>query len=665
MSTSHHRPSWLANRWLAALSRSGSIICTNQLVVTTVLGQPAYRRYAHQPSRTPYLKGRRSDNDQRSRPVTDYDRWRGVFLLKQIPFSVMTNLFQRFPSTHRTKADRELTEFMRHFYILCMPSGPSGNIRMPNVAAYVALRDQYFGGDKEWQTRDIYWLADCFSKAKITHVLGSMLFRCQSLSGDLDATTIILAEQLRHATRTHRGMIQLDHQQRGLLRKGISSRPSKQTWRAAVLEGKIMEAYGHHKDALHLYKQALKGAADSVNGSSTLDTIHKLEDLTPRVMQDDRWKLDVLTELERPWRNAVQIYKHMKARLGDDLEAHNALSAEARDVVLAGCRGDDAECYYDAAQWAERDYPFEQMSVEEKDGLVRVARQASDIRGTSARWLAYMSKAAASGVPQACHDLGRYYRLQEWPYLDEEPPDTIKPTPFDRYPAKKRSSLLRRLYEAFGLPSTRARDEELRDEHDDIFLSAAVPATPELRMQVAIDWLKAAVQLNYAPALRDLIEIYTHRTISTNIGIPPGAYQLSSSRYGYRSREDYWLKLELNEGDIDRRWPKEQVVSIPNPFYNENEAEQNLVLLFHALEARNVFSNGANEQEEPRSAIYPLKFLERWTMQSETFKDWAEDVARCQELHTFARKVCDDNKWSIHDEDGGLVYRYRSTYVSR
>jgi hypothetical protein len=54
----------------------------------------------------------------------------------------------------------------------------------------------------------------------------------------------------------------------------------------------------------------------------------------------------------------------------------------------------------------------------------------------TSEWLYYMTKAAASLVPKAMYELGVYYAESGWKYIEDEPPEHLKPTPFDTYPGK-------------------------------------------------------------------------------------------------------------------------------------------------------------------------------------------------------------------------------------
>ncbi|MGG6498956.1 UNVERIFIED_CONTAM: hypothetical protein NY603_39110, partial [Bacteroidetes bacterium 56_B9] len=72
----------------------------------------------------------------------------------------------------------------------------------------------------------------------------------------------------------------------------------------------------------------------------------------------------------------------------------------------------------------------------------------------------YVTKAAASNHPIAAYELGKFYAESGWKYLEDEPPNHVKPTPFDSFPSPTENSMLQNVLLFFGL----AKQPEIKPE---------------------------------------------------------------------------------------------------------------------------------------------------------------------------------------------------------
>ncbi|KAK3094283.1 hypothetical protein LTR53_019463, partial [Teratosphaeriaceae sp. CCFEE 6253] len=99
----------------------------------------------------------------------------------------------------------------------------------------------------------------------------------------------------------------------------------------------------------------------------------------------------------------------------DQIKEALAEKALAKEAMEVGCRMDDPTSHYHAAE------------------LFKEHNEDGSARYTSV-WLYHMTKAAATGHPKAAHALAVFYSETVWKYIEDEPPDYLKPTPFDSYP---------------------------------------------------------------------------------------------------------------------------------------------------------------------------------------------------------------------------------------
>ncbi|KAK1020645.1 hypothetical protein LTS16_026950, partial [Friedmanniomyces endolithicus] len=188
--------------------------------------------------------------------------------------------------------------------------------------------------------------------------------------------------------------------------------------RAMVLEGKIARVLGQEDYAIQLWEQAMGAAvAQSEAGAAALRSIN--DNLVAMMGSRER---DAV-ELSSPWVELTLVRYDRYVRLLERKEIAPALAEyeRARKAMEVGCSLDDPESHYHTT------HLFKSMN---DDG--------STIYTSS--WLYHMTKAAASGQPIAAHQLTIFYAESGWKYSEDEPPDHLKPTPFDSYPAAEESN---------------------------------------------------------------------------------------------------------------------------------------------------------------------------------------------------------------------------------
>ena len=362
-----------------------------------------------------------------------------------------------------------------------------------------------------------------------------------------------------------------------------------------------------------------------------------------------------LTDLSSPWVELQSLY------------LNRSDYANAKWAIGIGCEQDDPNSHYAAAL-------FEKKFNEHGHGV-----------GTSG-WLYHMTKAAASGHVRAMHELGVWYAQNGWPYLEDEPPDEIKPTPFDRYPAelgtkKKQDVPLRqRMRSALGLEPQVQEDPKLQ-----VFHTAAHPSTPQQRLEMSLQWLGLAMGFMYAPSFLAAAQLHMEKTLWAEAATPKAALEMSDERYIYASKGDYEASRPIKrEGS-----GKDQVLNpeqeIANPNYNPEKAKQLLREIIYASSALEIrqyqlknFNAAArkqplaeNEMDSDEMALegnLPQDMgrnVKNWFRYPEIREQFMNDrTGRLYDevlgtnLLAEANRICDEQGWDIYAEDGGLLYRH-------
>jgi TPR repeat protein len=271
--------------------------------------------------------------------------------------------------------------------------------------------------------------------------------------------------------------------------------------RAMVLEGKVAYHLGDADTAIKWWWQAVEGAV----AKSEVDASRRAAGLKPtlEISNMDR------DDLSSPWIELIEA--HYDRSLKGKKEWHLVDKA-----IQIGIKQDDPTAFYYAATYYKK-------------------RDESGQHAPDSKWLYYMTKAAASGVPKAAVELATFYHESGWKYIEDEPPDHVKPTPFDTYPATETTtkSTWDRVRQFFW-PS---KDDKLT-EMENIFHAAAWPPTPEQRHELAVLWLDVAIKLTYAPAYLQAAKIHLEETLWAGAQAPQEALDLSPKRYFYASKAE-------------------------------------------------------------------------------------------------------------------------------
>jgi hypothetical protein len=332
--------------------------------------------------------------------------------------------------------------------------------------------------------------------------------------------------------------------------------------------------------------------------------------------------------------------------------------ANLKWAVDIGCEQDDPNSYFTAAQL-------------EKD--------ASTVKSG---WFHHITKAATSGHVRAMHDLALWYAEFGWPFLEDEPPDDIKPTPFDRFPRKTvldpspEQSAWQRLQTTLGL-SPPAEVNAVAQA----FQSAAYPTTPQDRFGMALEWLKVAMAFNYAPSYLATAGLLLEKSLYSSAATPKEALELSDKRYTYASSADYYSNKKIE------RPVQSAEVEIPNPYYNPEEAKRLTREIFYAkfalesyLHETRVFHNRQRKGKDSESldTMFEGDFasdmgpnLKKWFRYPEVRELFMDDrtgrlidkerkdaKGNEMDLVAEAKALCEEQKWDIYAEDGSLLYRH-------
>jgi hypothetical protein len=362
---------------------------------------------------------------------------------------------------------------------------------------------------------------------------GRKLMDISAAAGYTEASIRLVNAALVHA-RTIPGMLRQASvsTERGRLQKiareGTHSR-------AMVLEGKVAYHLGDADTAIKWWWQAVEGAvAKSEHAASQRAAGIKPEGYDIANMDRD--------DLSSPWIELIEA--HYDRSLKGKKEWHLVEKA-----IQIGLKQDDPTAFYYAATYYKK-------------------RDESGQHVPTSEWLYYMTKAAASGVPKAAVDLATFYHESGWKYIEDEPPDNVKPTPFDSYPATEVTTQstwdrIRQFFWSSGVDNVTDKGTDTDRGIADIFHTAAWPPTPLQRYNLAEMWLNVAMGQTYAPAYLQAAKMHLEETLWAGAQAPQEALDLSPKRYLYasKSEEDDALfsgdvkKYELPEGAEDKPSP--------------------------------------------------------------------------------------------------------------
>lgn len=469
--------------------------------------------------------------------------------------------------------------------------------------ALMLLKNRVDRDDVYWGRRLLYTLSAAGFVESTIHIMTQTLLHHKQQPGTLRTAAIVV----------ERGRLQK------AAREGTSSR-------AMVLEGKIAYELGDHDAAIQLWWRAVEGAVAKSKA--------QLAEMAAGVRSLDIAAQDK-SDLSTPWNELIEV--HFERSL---LKGKNEWDL-CEKAIQIGVEEDDPTAHYYAATYYKK-------------------RNEDDSHKATSEWLYYMTKAAASMVPKAMYELGVYYAESGWKYIEDEPPEHLKPTPFDTYPGKDGAdSLWERVRQLFSVS-----DSSEKKDKDNIWHSAAWPSTPELRYELAIRWLNAAAVMTYAPAHLFLAKLYMQETLWAGAQAPQEALDLSPKRYLYASKSD---EADAHfTGDVKTYKLPEDTEDPPNPDYDLELAKFHLLEVFFARRAvvsraealqryhktrRDIdFDDMEHEMVRTDDTFHMTKYLDK----SEVFDQWVKESPA---MYNEAAAICEDMDWSIYDPAGGLWYK--------
>lgn len=400
-----------------------------------------------------------------------------------------------------------------------------------------------------------------------------------------------------------------------------------------VLEGKVALALGDEKRAIALWTEAIDIVVKNANAMGA-----------PTQYPPDPF------ELSSPWIELTRL--HNKRR-----ELTKALWA-----IEKGCEQDDPMSHFHAAEAAKRVTLY------------------GDHEPT-ADWLYHMTKAATSGYQKAIHELAKFYAESGWKYLEDEPPDHVKPTPFDSYPpegwVQSAKDSLGRL---FGMqPKTQSPLTKAKPS-DDVFLTAVFPHKAKDRYQLALQWLEVNHKYFYAPSFLFHAELLMQKELWSQADAPKSALNLKQERYTFASKADRDANKPISKPDDPT-----PLTEPPNPFYDLAKAKLSLREVFYAYEAHSriaharktyatfrrqglkdsLFEDGddflnedrwftSHRGQEQRSVMDLRDYERKWLRYPEVFEMYEDGL---EGMYQRAKDLCDQQGWDMVDDEGGLLYR--------
>ena len=436
---------------------------------------------------------------------------------------------------------KQVDEFIEAFAVLCKDF--KSRISPETAATFRAMV-----AHEKISEQDLVFLAILLMShrgVKDDNYFGRKLMDISAAAGYTEASIRLVNAALVNA-RTIPGMLRQAPVQteRGRLQKiareGTHSR-------AMVLEGKVAYHLGDTDTAIKWWWQAMEGAV----AKSEQIKAQRAAGIKPAGYDISNMDRD---DLSSPWIELIEA--HYDRSLKGRKEWH--LVEKAIDI---GMKQDDPTAFYYAATYhKERDESGQHVPTND--------------------WLYYMTKAAASGVPKAACELATFYHESGWKYIENEPPDHLKPTPFDTYPPAEvtTKSTWDRVRQVFW-PSKADKDTEKTDK-ENIFHTAAWPPTPMQRYNLADMWLGVAIRATYAPAYLQAAKMFLEETLWSGAQAPQEALDLDPKRYLYAS------ELELRDAqfanDVKKYELPEGTPDLPNPGYSPEAAKKYLELVLWA-----------------------------------------------------------------------------------
>lgn len=401
--------------------------------------------------------------------------------------------------------------------------------------------------------------------------------------------------------------------------------------RAMVLEGKICYFLGDSTTAIRWWWDAVEGSVDK--SQSIMSRLAAGEKLGPDIAAMDR------SDLSAPWIELIE------AHFDRSLKQGKKEWDQCEKAIKIGMAQDDPTAFYYAATYYKK-------------------RNEDGSHSPTSDWLYYMTKAAASGVPKAAYELAVYYAESGWKYLENEPPDHVKPTPFDTWPAPDTNeslwSKIRRRFAAVNQDQIRSGD--------DMFHTAVWPPTAEQRQDLAIKWLDVAASYMYAPTFLYWAKLSMQETLWAGAYAPKEAIALDPKRCQYDSETG--LHEAQFSGDHKPYEAPDDAKDPPNPRYSLARAKEMIREVMYARAA--VSYRQKLIEEEIRSQrtqdvtwddidkhvrLDTSHDISKFHNNSDIYDMWKDES---EALYKEATDICDAMKWNIYDKDEALIYKHRA-----
>ncbi|KXT12349.1 hypothetical protein AC579_577 [Pseudocercospora musae] len=466
--------------------------------------------------------------------------------------------------------------------------------------------------------------------------LGKKLILSLSRVGNIEASIRIMADAIYNSKKNPRIL----HSREIVFAKDHLSLVANQklNYRAMVCEGKVAHALGNEERAIQMWTDAMAAAVAAAEEREA-----KERGAGTPTTPESRVPRDPL-ELSTPWIELMLIHWHRYLSKGmDEL-------AQCEWAMTIGCEQDDPTSHYYASTFVKR-------------------RDSQGSHVATSEWLYHVTKAASSGHPKAAYELAVFYAESGWKYIEDEPPDHVKPTPFDSYPAKPATfgNLLlsfvglNSLLSILGLKTrAKARPQE------SIFHSAMFPTTAAARQEIAYAWLGVAIGYCYAPAYLFAARMLLEKNLWAGAHAPNAALSLSPSRYTYASKEDYHAGVPISHNEQSS---KKNIADPPNPFRNEEEAKKLLREVFYAHEANDYAGHARRAYAKSRRSGHWQG--EEEILEERFWRDFGPNVQKffrfpeiremyedeIESLYKQAKELCDRHQFDIYDNENALIYK--------
>lgn len=565
-----------------------------------------------------------------------------------------------------TASGTTLIDFLNEFAALCKSSG----YRRPGASPVDLAQLRKILDELNINEADCNWMAYCLlsSPKEDDLVYGKKLIYALSHAGSEIATVRIMKQALVESKHKPAKLKATEIQASRKHLKQIAEKG--ENYRAMVLEGKVEYELGNHNATIKLWTDAMEAAVANAQDKAEKEARGEYRTGALKVVGSEH------DDLETPWIELSSLHWIRREW------------AKAKWAINIGCEMDDPTSHYMAAS-------------------IQKQTDASGELFITSTWLYHMTKAAASGHPKAAHELGNFYAHSLWPYVEDEPPDEVKPTPFDRYPgenaaaSKRGSDLGQTVRTILGL-QTRRREEP----SETIFKSATFPTDPVGRMRLAFEWLKIAIGRTYAPSSLLAARLHLEKTLWASASTPRAALDMTDDRYRYASKADYIAGKPIEKGDKtsgaetqegdEQQEQDEEDEQIPNPFYDPQAAYLCIRRVFHAKAAQDAraemlavvarqrksgrrvdaqdveeialtehgidsFKQFTNRRTElsPEVKVF-LRFAEVREMYSDDRRGMLEDDTGVEVVDVFeaAKDICEEMGWDVYDQEGVLLYRH-------